>query len=111
MSSTELTLESSNTVIAILGSVGILLLVTVAILLSVRKGTISPRGAAAALLALGAAVVILLAVVLFVHVQLLTYDLSGQFPSARLTEARESLSRGAHPLLLGPHKCAYAEKT
>lgn len=111
MSSIELSLDSSNTVIAILSSVGILLLVTVAILLSVRRGTVSPRGAAAAILALGAAVVILLAVVLFIHVQLLTYDLSGESLSLRVAGNREPLCRCTQPLLLGPHKCAYAQKT
>lgn len=111
MESMNLPLESSNTILAIIGSVGILLLVTVAILLSVRKGTISARGAAAAILALGAAVIILLAVVLFIHLQLLAYDLPEDPQTARVAKERAPLFRSTQPLLLGPHKCAYARKS
>ena len=111
MDSMNLALESSNTVVAILSSVGILLLVTVGILLSVRRGSISAQGAAAAILALGAAVVALLAVVLFIHVQLLAVDASANPEPRRVAEREESLCRCIQPLLIGPQKCAYASKS
>jgi hypothetical protein len=62
-------IESSTTLVAIISTVAILLIVTAAILYSVRRGTISPRGAAAAILSLGVAVVALLALVLLIHAQ------------------------------------------
>ena len=70
-------IEGSTTLAAIITTVAILLLVTLAILLSVRRGTISPKGAAAAILALGLAVVALLALVLFIHGQMVAWSVPG----------------------------------
>lgn len=63
-------IDSSTTLVAIISTVVILFVVTAAILYSVRRGTISAKGAAAAILSLGVAVVALLAVVLLIHVQM-----------------------------------------
>lgn len=70
-------IEGSTTLAAIISTVAILLLVTLGILYSVRRGTISPKGAAAAIVSLGIAVVALLALVLFIHGQLVVWSVPG----------------------------------
>ena len=64
-------LQSANTFTAIIVTVAILILVTLAILSGVRRGRFSPRGGAIAILTLGGAVIALLALVIMIHAQLL----------------------------------------